>query len=241
MLPIPAIDMIDGKCVRLRQGDYDQVTEFSDDPVKVACRWAEQGAERIHLVDLDGAKEGRPVNTEVVREIVRQTQVPCQLGGGLRDADAIRQALDLGVDRVIIGTRAIRDPEWFEETAPQFPGQLVLGLDAKNGMLATQGWQEVSALTVLDVAKRFEPLPIAAIVYTDIAKDGMMSGPNFDATVALTQATRHLVVASGGVSTTEDVLELLRRGVRACIIGRSLYEGTINLPSLLRRIADATS
>lgn len=241
MLPIPAIDMIDGKCVRLRQGDYSQKTEFSDDPVQVACKWAEQGAQRIHLVDLDGAKAGRPVNTEVVREIVRQTKVPCQLGGGLRDEDSIRQTLDLGVDRVIIGTRAIRDPQWFEETAPKFPGQLVLGLDAKNGMLATEGWQEVSQLSVLDLARRFEPLPLAAIVYTDIAKDGMMQGPNVDATVALTQATRHLVIASGGVTTEQDVLELLRRGVRACIIGRSLYEGTMNLPNLLQRIAEESS
>lgn len=236
MLPIPAIDMIEGKCVRLRQGDYAQKTEFSDDPVAVACQWTQQGARRIHLVDLDGAKEGRPVNTEIIRRIVKETRVPCQLGGGLRDERAIEQALELGVDRAIIGTRAVRDPDWFEKVAEQFAGQIVLGLDAKNGKVATEGWQEVSEISVLKLAERFEPLPLAAIVYTDIAKDGMMQGPNIDATVELARATRHQVIASGGISTEEDVLELLRRGIGACIIGRSLYEGTVSLPNLLKRI-----
>lgn len=236
MLVIPAIDLRGGRCVRLRQGDYQQETVFSDDPLVTARRWVEQGGEYLHLVDLDGAKEGRPVNTEVVQQIVANTGVPCELGGGIRDEAAIEDALALGVERVIIGTRAVRDPDWFARACNRFPGKLALGLDAKDGNVATQGWLEVSELTAAELMRRFESLPLAAVVYTDIAKDGMMSGPNFEATQILAQNTSHQVIASGGVTTDEDVLELLRRGISACIIGRSLYEGTMKLPALLQRI-----
>jgi phosphoribosylformimino-5-aminoimidazole carboxamide ribotide isomerase len=238
MLVIPAIDLRGGKCVRLRQGDYGQETVFGDDPVSMACRWVDEGAAFLHLVDLDGAKEGRPVNTAAIEGIVKKSGVPCQLGGGLRDEAGIRQAFDLGIRRVILGTKAVRDPEWLAEMATLFPEQVVLGLDAKNGKVATDGWLDVSELSVLDLARKHDRLPLAAIVYTDIAKDGMMSGPNFDATEALAKVSRHAVIASGGVTTTEDVLELRSRGIGACILGRTIYEGNIKLSDLLRRLRE---
>ena len=235
MLVIPAIDLRAGQCVRLQQGDYARETVFGD-PVALAGQWVQQGAEFLHLVDLDGAKEGRPVNTTVIQDIVRAAGVPCQLGGGLRDEESIRRALDLGVERVIVGTRAVRDPEWFSRMADALPERLVLGLDAKDGLVATQGWLDVAQLTALEVAHRYRQSPLAAIVYTDIAKDGMLSGPNFEATQRLAEATRHPVIASGGVTTVEDVLELRRRRIGACILGRALYEETIRLPALLARL-----
>lgn len=187
----------------------------------------------LHLVDLDGAREGKPINTDVIASICAAAGVPCQLGGGLRTTDAVRAALDLGVSRAIIGTQAVRDPKWFAELALQWPGQMALGLDAKNGRVATEGWLDVSEITAVDLADRYRDLPLAAIIYTDIAKDGMMQGPNFDATAALAQASPHLVVASGGVTTEEDVLELRRRGIGACILGRTIYEGVVQIPRLL--------
>lgn len=238
MLVLPAIDIRGGRCVRLKQGDYSKETVFDDDPVAVARRWVDQGVQYLHLVDLDGAKEGRPVNTEVIAKIVQATGIPCQLGGGIRSEEGIFDALSLGVRRVIIGTKAVRDPQWFSEMAEKFSERLVLGLDANNGKVATEGWLEVSELTALDVVRRCEELPLAAIVYTDIAKDGMMSGPNFEATELLARSTRHAIIASGGVTTMEDVFELRRRGLGACILGRTLYEGTMSLPELLRRIGE---
>lgn len=237
MLPIPAIDLRGGKCVRLRQGDYGQETIFGNDPVAVACRWVDEGARALHLVDLDGAKAGRPVNTAVVAQIARAAGVPCQLGGGLRDQAAIEEALALGVERVILGTRAVRDPDWLSEMAGRYPAKVVVGLDAKNGLVATEGWIEVSSLTAIEIARRCALLPLAAIVYTDVAKDGMMAGPNFEATSALAAATRHPVIASGGVTTIEDVLELRRRGIGACILGRTIYEGSMKLRELFARLA----
>lgn len=238
MLILPAIDLRGGKCVRLRQGDYSQETIFGDDPAEMARRWVDEGAAYLHLVDLDGAKEGRPVNTNAIEAIVKATGVPCQLGGGLRDEAGIREALGLGVQRVILGTKAVRDPQWLGEMATTFPEQVVLGLDAKDGKVATDGWLDVSDASVLDLAKQHDKLPLAAIVYTDIAKDGMMAGPNFDATEALAKATRHPVIASGGVTTVEDVLKLRSRGIGACILGRTIYEGTIKLSDLLRRLRE---
>lgn len=237
MLPIPAIDLRGGRCVRLRQGDYNQETVFGDDPVAIACRWVEEGAKYLHLVDLDGAREGKPVNTSVVANIVQAAGVPCQLGGGLRDEPAIEAALALGVERAILGTRAVRDPEWFTAMAQRYPNRLVLGLDAKNGLVATEGWLEVAQTTAIELAKRYADLPLAAIVYTDVARDGMMRGPNFDATADLAHAAAHPVIASGGVTTTEDVLELRRRGIGACILGRTIYEGTMNLRDLVEQLA----
>lgn len=238
MRVIPAIDLRGGQCVRLRQGDYQQETVFGSDPVAMARRWVEEGAECLHLVDLDGAKEGRPVNTDVIAGIVRATGVPCQLGGGIRSEEGARQAFDLGIAKVIIGTKAVRDPDWFRAMTNLFPGRLILGVDAKNGLVATEGWLDVSQLTALDVAAMYEDLPLAGIVYTDIAKDGMMSGPNFDATEALAKGSRHPVIASGGVTSIDDVLELRRRGIGACILGRTIYEGNMKLPELLCRLRE---
>lgn len=238
MLILPAIDLRGGQCVRLRQGDYQQETVFDRDPVAVASKWKEQGTTFLHLVDLDGAREGKPVNLEVVAGIVKATQISCQLGGGIRDEASIQAALDMGVTRVILGTRAVREPEWLAAMAKKFPGQVVLGLDAKDGKAAVSGWHEVSSADPLSIVAATNELPLAAIVYTDISKDGMMQGPNFDATEALNKASTHPVVASGGVTTMDDVLELARRNIPATILGRSLYEGTIKLPELFAKLKE---
>ena len=237
MLLLPAIDLRGGKAVRLQQGDYDRETVFSDDPVATARRWVEEGGTYLHLVDLDGAKAGKPANTEVIRRIVAEAGVPCQLGGGIRDTSAIDAALELGIARVIVGTAAVKRPEWFREAVAAYPGKVVLGLDARDGLVATEGWTEGSTTRATDLAATLADLPLAAIVYTDISRDGMMTGPNVAATAALAASSPHLVVASGGVSKSEDVLELATAGVKACILGRSLYEGAIDLPTLVRRLS----
>lgn len=228
----PAIDIRDGKCVRLKQGDYSKETVFGSDPVEVAKRWVAEGADFLHLVDLDGAKAGKPINSEIAARIVHETGVRCQIGGGIRDELAIRETLDLGIERVIIGTQALKHAQWFAQMAKQFPGKLVLGLDANNGLVATAGWLDVSKVPAVDFVRQFDPMPLAAVIFTDIAKDGMMKGPNFNATVEIQSATRHPVIASGGISIAEDVYELARRGIGGCILGRSIYEGTVNLRTL---------
>lgn len=229
----PAIDIRGGQCVRLRQGDYNQETVFDADPVAVAKRWVSQGARFLHLVDLDGAKAGRPLNRDVIAAIAQSCGVPCQVGGGLRDEASLRAILDSGVARAIVGTQALKDPDWFARMAQAFPERLVLGLDARDGMVATAGWLEVSTVPAVDFVRQFDALPIAAIVYTDIAKDGMMQGPNIEATAEVQAATRHLVIASGGIANADDVLRLAQRGIAGCILGRSLYEGTVHLHTLI--------
>lgn len=233
---LPAMDLRGGQCVRLRQGDYSRETVFGADPVAIARQWVEQGAAGLHLVDLDGAKEGRPVHTALIERIVGAAGVPVQLGGGLRSEKSLRAALDLGIARAIVGTRAVREPAWFAEMAELFPERLILGLDARDGLLATEGWLETTAGTALDAARWADSLPLAGIVYTDIARDGMMSGPNVAQTAAIASATRHPVIASGGIATIDDVLELAASGIGACILGRSIYEGTIKLPELFQRL-----
>ena len=190
MRVIPAIDLRGGHCVRLRQGDYDRETVFGDDPAAMAEKWASEGASRIHLVDLDGAKLGRPVNVEAVRSILKRVAVPCQLGGGVRDEATIATWLEAGLDRVIVGTQALRDPSWFRSMAAKYPGRLTLGLDAKEGRVATGGWLDVSDVDATELARRFDDLPLAAVIYTDIARDGMLEGPNFEATEALARALK---------------------------------------------------
>jgi phosphoribosylformimino-5-aminoimidazole carboxamide ribotide isomerase len=233
---LPAIDLRGGKCVRLRQGDYADETVFGEDPVAMAKHWAAQGASMLHLVDLDGAKEGRPVNTEIIRAIAREIDIPCQLGGGLRTDEGVAAAFELGVSRAIIGTQAVKDPAWFARLSEKYPGRLVLGLDARGGKVATAGWLDTTSIDAGELADHYRDLPLAAIVYTDIAKDGMMQGPNFEATQALARRSPHLVIASGGVTTEEDVLELQRRGIGACILGRTIYEGVVSIPQLLLRL-----
>lgn len=229
----PAIDLRGGKCVRLQQGDYNRETVFGDDPAAVAQRWVGQGADCLHLVDLDGARDGELVNGSVISAIVQSVDVTFQLGGGIRDEACITRLLDLGLDRLVIGTQAIKQPDWFREMARKYPGHLVLGVDARNGMVATDGWLETSETSAIDLAKQFETEPLAGVVYTDIAKDGMMAGPNLEAMRDMQQAIELPVVASGGVTTVDDALRLREIPMDGAIIGRALYEGTIQLAEVL--------
>jgi phosphoribosylformimino-5-aminoimidazole carboxamide ribotide isomerase len=229
MYIIPAIDLRDGKCVRLIQGQYDRQINYRDNPVEQAEDFIADGAQWLHIVDLDGAKLGRPANTETISAIAALGKLRIQVGGGLRDEASVKQLLDLGVKRVIIGTKAVQDFEWFSEMTRKFSGQIALGLDAKGSKVATHGWTQDSSQTILEFATEAAKLPLAAIIYTDIAKDGMMSGPNFERTRTLVEAVNIPVVASGGVNTVEDIRKLAEFNPAAAIIGRSLYEGTLNL------------
>ncbi len=233
MQVIPAIDIRGGFCVRLRQGDFEQETIFGDDPAVMAARWESEGASRIHLVDLDGARTGQPVNVEAVRRILAQVKVPCQLGGGIRDEATIAAWLESGLERVVVGTQALRDPDWFGRMARAYPGRLMLGLDARDGRVATHGWLEVSSVAALALAQEFDPLPIAGIIYTDIARDGTLEGPNTKAIAALAEAVRTPVIASGGVGRLEDIERLALLPIAGCIVGRALYEGRFSLPSAI--------
>jgi phosphoribosylformimino-5-aminoimidazole carboxamide ribotide isomerase len=229
----PAIDLRGGQCVRLRQGDYAQETVFGADPAAMARQWVEQGATVLHVVDLDGAREGRPINAESIRGIVA-AGVPVQLGGGLRSEQHIEEALSWGVERVVLGTRALHDPAWFESVCRKFPGKIVAGIDARNGRVATEGWLQVSDVAALDLARRLAAWPVAALVYTDISRDGMLAGPNLEALAAMAQAVSLPVIASGGVTTLDDVRQLARLPLEGCIIGRALYEGRIHLNEVIR-------
>ncbi|MFN4258503.1 MAG: 1-(5-phosphoribosyl)-5-[(5-phosphoribosylamino)methylideneamino]imidazole-4-carboxamide isomerase [Gemmataceae bacterium] len=229
MLILPAIDLRGGQCVRLRQGDYSQETVFGADPAAMARRWVSHGAEFLHLVDLDGAKAGQPVNGASIRQIVAAAGVPCQLGGGLRSEAHIAEVLSWGVRRVVVGTRALREPQWLETVCRRFPGQIVLGLDAKNGRLATDGWLNVSDRSALELAQECAAWPLAAIVYTDISRDGMLSGPNVRALAELADAVPLPIIASGGVTTLDDVRALCGLRLAGCIIGRALYEEQLDL------------
>lgn len=235
MLILPAIDLRGGQCVRLRQGDYAQQTVFGDDPAVIARRWVEQGATYLHLVDLDGARQGHPVNGDSVRRIVQAAGVPCQLGGGLRNEEHITEALAWGVQRVILGTRALLDPAWCEGVCRRFPDRICLGIDARQGRIASHGWERDSEQSALDLARRCAAWPLAAIIYTDISRDGMLEGPNVEATAELAAAVSVPVIASGGVTTLEDVARLAQCGLAGCIIGRALYEGRIDLSAAIAR------
>ena len=241
MQVIPAIDLRGGCCVRLRQGDYNQETVFGDDPAAMAAHWEVEGAARIHLVDLDGAKEGRPVNVEAVRAILGRVAVPCQLGGGVRDEATIAAWLDAGLERVIVGTQALKDPAWFRAMARTYPGRLVLGLDARDGRVATEGWLDVSSVEATTMAEQFDDLPLAGVVYTDIARDGMLEGPNLAAIEALAVRLKTTVIASGGVGTLEDLERLAALPIAACIVGRALYEGRFRLSEARERAGEHTS
>ena len=234
MLIYPAIDLLGGRCVRLRQGDYAQETVFSDDPAAVAREWVRQGADRLHVVDLDGAKRREPVNGEVVRRIVEVAGVPVQLGGGIRSAEHLREVFGWGVRWAVLGSKAMQDPEFVKWAAREHPGRIVLGLDARDGFVATEGWLETSSTKATDLALLVEGAPLAAVVYTDIAKDGMMAGPNFEALLEMRATTKTPVIASGGVTTLAQARTLAEAGTHAAIVGRALYEGTVTLPELLK-------
>lgn len=233
MLIIPAIDLKDGKCVRLRQGRMDESTEYGDDPVAMAARWVDAGARRLHLVDLNGAFAGEPVNGEIVRAIAnRYPDLPIQIGGGIRSADTIEAYLRAGVQWVIIGTKAVKEPEFVTDMCKQFPGHIIVGLDAKDGRVATDGWAEVSEVMATDLAKRFANDGVEAIVYTDISRDGMMQGVNVEATAALAQEGGIPVIASGGVTNMDDLRQLATvadKGIIGAITGRAIYEGTLDV------------
>ncbi len=237
----PAIDLRGGKCVRLQQGDYDRETIFGDDPVQMALRWRDAGADRLHLVDLDGARDGQGLNQDAVAAIVQASGIPCQLGGGIREESTINQWLERGIQWLVVGTRALKDPDWFRDMANKFPGRLVLGLDAKDGRVATDGWHEVSNRTAMEVADAFSDLPIAAIVYTDIARDGMLQGPNLGAVQQMRQHVNLPLIASGGVAGVEDIRQLTKLQVAGCIVGRALYEQTLTLEEALQAASAADS
>jgi phosphoribosylformimino-5-aminoimidazole carboxamide ribotide isomerase len=232
MLLIPAIDLKDGKCVRLRQGRMDEATIYSDDPVEVAARWVAAGARRLHLVDLDGAMAGKPVNDSVIRHIVSAfPETPVQVGGGIRDRATVERVLAAGVRFVILGTQAVRDPEQVDRLCQDFPQRIVVGLDARAGAVATEGWTELSEVSANQLAKRFEGSGVVAIVYTEISRDGMLSGIDLERTVALAEAVSVPVIASGGVASLDDIHALCAveaQGVSGAIVGRALYEGTLD-------------
>lgn len=234
----PAIDLRGGKCVRLKQGDYGRETVFGEDPAAMAQHWCQQGARRMHLVDLDGARDGRPGNLESVRAILAAAKIPCELGGGIRNEETIEELLDLGLTRLVVGTLALKEPDWFRQMCMRFPGRLVLGIDARGGRVATDGWLQTSDVPAVDMARQFAESPLAAIVYTDIATDGMLTGPNVAAMAEMQAAVSVPVVASGGVSRRDDVVRLAEAGLAGCIIGRALYEGTLTLPEALAAAGD---
>lgn len=229
----PAIDLLGGRCVRLQQGDYQRDTVYADDPAAVAKQFQEAGAAHLHIVDLDGAKEGRPVNLDAVRAILAAVDLQCELGGGVRDEATIESLLDVGLSRLVLGTSALKRPDWFRDMCRKFPDRLVLGIDAKEGLVATDGWLKTSSVAAPELAAQFADAPLAAIVYTDIATDGMLQGPNLPAMRDMQAAVDVPVVASGGVTTVADVEALAAAGLAGAIIGRALYEETITLPGAL--------
>lgn len=233
MLLLPAIDLKDGQCVRLRQGRMEDSTVFSDSPVDTATRWVEAGAKRLHLVDLNGAFDGVPVNNSAVEAIAKKfPELPIQIGGGIRDAKTVQAYLDAGVTYCIIGTKAVEDPDFVIDLCKQFPGHIIVGIDAKNGMVATDGWDKVSSVSAIDLAQKFEQAGVVAIVYTDISRDGMMTGVNVEATEELAKSINIPVIASGGVTNMDDIVALCKvatSGISGTILGRSIYEGTIDL------------
>jgi phosphoribosylformimino-5-aminoimidazole carboxamide ribotide isomerase len=240
MLLIPAIDLKDGKCVRLRQGNLADATVFSDDPVAMARHWVAQGARRLHLVDLNGARSGRPVNEGVIRKIIAAVgeDIPVQLGGGIRDLDTIERYIDDGVAFVVIGTAAVKSPGFLQDACSAFGGHVIVSLDATDGKVATDGWSKLTGHDVIDLAQKFEDYGVEAILYTDIGRDGMMTGVNIEATVQLARAVKIPVIASGGVSSLADIERLCAvesEGIEAVVLGRSLYEGAIDFKAAQRR------
>jgi phosphoribosylformimino-5-aminoimidazole carboxamide ribotide isomerase len=235
VLVIPAIDLKDGRCVRLKQGDMSTAKVFSDDPVAMAKHWAAQGARRLHVVDLNGAIAGRPKNDKVIRDMIAavgdKTQI--QLGGGIRDLDAIEAYIDAGVTYVIIGTAAVKNPGFLSDACYAFPGHVIAGLDAKEGKVAVEGWSKMTGHDVVDLAKKFEEYGVESIIYTDIGRDGMMSGINIEATLKLAQALKTPVIASGGLNSLQDIeaicAKLVPEGIIGAIAGRALYEGKLDL------------
>lgn len=245
MLLIPAIDLKDGKCVRLKQGDLKDATIFSDNPADMARQWRDQGARRLHVVDLNGAVAGRPKNEAAIRAIMKAAGdlMPVQIGGGIRDLDTIERFLDDGASYVVIGTAAVKNPGLLQDACVAFPGHIIVSIDAKDGKVATDGWSKLSGHEVIDLAKKFEDYGVESILYTDIGRDGMLTGVNIEATVALAQAVSVPIIASGGIASMKDIDALCKvqpEGVTAAVLGRSLYEGHIDFQKAQKRADDLT-
>ena len=230
---LPAIDLREGKCVRLLQGDYDRQIDYRDDPVGQAREFEQLGAKWLHVVDLDGAREGKMANADVIAQIISNTGLNVEVGGGVRDEQTIHNLLQVGVTQVVIGTRALEEMDWFEQIVRTYKDQIVLGLDARDGILRTRGWTEASDLTALEMARKVSDWPLAAIVYTDIARDGMLTGPNVEATREMAENCHVPIIASGGMSKIEDLEQLAKLSLFGIIIGRAYYEGTIDLHKAL--------
>ena len=229
MLILPAIDIRNGKCVRLQQGDYNQETIYADSPIEMAKHWEKQGAKFLHIVDLDGAKDKKPTNFSIISEIAQSVTIPIEVGGGIRNQYTIQRYLESGVNRLVIGTLAQKEPDWFREMALMFPNKLVLGIDGRNGFVATEGWLETSRMLAVDLAKQYVDLPLSALVYTDIAKDGMLEGPNIDEMESMRRTVSFPLIVSGGIASLDDVRRLVQGGFHACIIGKALYENRFQL------------
>jgi len=242
MLLIPAIDIQDGRCVRLRQGDMSDATVYEDDPLAAARRWVDAGARRLHVIDLDGAKSGRPENADAVQRIAREyPDIPIQIGGGIRDEQTIETYLEAGVQYVILGTKAVNEPHFVSDMCVEFPGHVIVGLDAKEGRPAVEGWSKLSKHDVVDLACKFEEDGVEAIIYTDITRDGMLTGVNIEATRRLAEAIRIPVYASGGIANLDDVrrlLEIKDSGVAGAITGRAIYDGSLDFATGLKLIRD---
>ena len=229
---IPAIDLLQGRCVRLNQGNYNEVTKFNSDPIKQAQIWESQGAKRLHLVDLDGAKTGEPINDLTIKEIKKSTDIPIQLGGGIRSIDRAKELLDLGIDRIILGTIAIEDPDLVKVLSEEYPKRIAVGIDAKKGLVATRGWLKQSEMTSIELAKKLNDLELAAIISTDIATDGTLKGPNIQSLREIAEISKNPVIASGGIGSIADLISLAdleNEGIEGIIVGRALYDGSINL------------
>ena len=238
---IPAIDLKGGHCVRLKQGRMDEATDYGDDPAAMAGHWQSLGARRLHVVDLDGAFAGKPANRQAIEAICTALTIPVQLGGGLRDLSMIENTLALGIDRVILGSIAISDPALVDEACRLFPGRVCVGIDAKSGMVAVHGWDDVTDVQAVDLARRFEDAGVAAIIYTDIARDGMLTGPNIEETARLARAVSIPVIVSGGVARLEDVLACaghVNDGICGAITGRAIYEGTLDFSRAMQELGE---
>lgn len=234
MIIFPAIDIKEGKCVRLQMGRYDKVTVYSDDPVQTALRWKHAGAENIHIVDLDGARSGMPANTELIIKIAQSCGIAVQAGGGIRTPESIRELLEAGVSRVVIGTAAIEEPELIKQAVLEFGERIAVGIDARNGKAAADGWETTSCVDALELAEKVENLGVKTIIYTDISRDGMLRGPNIAAMKKMKKATGMKVIASGGVSCIQDIVDLKKCAVDGVIIGKALYTGDIDLPEAIK-------
>lgn len=234
----PAIDLCGGRCVRLIQGDYQQETVYGQDPVAMAHRWESEGADFLHIVDLDAARSGEPLNRTAIQSIASATQLTLQVGGGIRDEAGIKTLIEAGVSRLVVGTQAIKKPDWFRTMCEKYPNKLVLGVDARNGFVATDGWLDVSQVTAGAIVTDFREVPLAAIVFTDIATDGMLSGPNIESLKKLREFVTAPLIASGGIHSVEDIRNLARVPVDGCIVGKAFYEGHLSLEDALAAAGD---